>query len=54
VEKDEVQGRLKEKAGDVTGDEGLRREGQTDKAAGKAKGAVDSVADKTKDVVHKD
>lgn len=51
---DEAKGRVKEAAGDLTGDEGLQREGETDQAAGKVKDAVDSVADKTKDVVNKD
>ena len=54
MNKDEAKGRVKEAAGDLTDDKGLKREGKTDKAAGKAKDAVDSVADKTKDVVNRD
>ena len=51
---DEAKGRVKEAAGDLTGDKGLQREGKADQAAGKAKDAVDSVADKAKDVVNRD
>ena len=54
MEKDEATGRAKEAAGDLTGDEGLQREGQTEQAEGKAKGAVDSAADKVKDAVDGD
>jgi uncharacterized protein YjbJ (UPF0337 family) len=54
MNKDEGKGRVKEAKADLTGDKGLKREAKADKAAGKAKGAVDSVADKTKDVVNRD
>jgi uncharacterized protein YjbJ (UPF0337 family) len=54
MDTDEAKGRVKEAAGDLTGDKGLQREGKADEAAGKAKDAVDSVADKAKDVVNKD
>ena len=54
VEKDEATGRVKEAAGDITGDEGLEREGKTEQAEGKIKGTVDDAADKAKDVVNKD
>ncbi len=43
---DEVKGRVKEAAGDLTDDEGLQREGKADRAQGKVKDAVDKVADK--------
>ena len=43
---DEVKGRIKEAAGDLTDDDSMKNEGKVDKAAGKAKGAVDSVKDK--------
>jgi uncharacterized protein YjbJ (UPF0337 family) len=43
---DETKGRLKEAAGDLTGDQDLKNEGKTDKAAGKLKDAVDGVKDK--------
>lgn len=51
---DDLKGRAKEAAGDLTGDDGLKREGKADKATGKIKEAVDSAADKVKDVLHKD
>ena len=54
MEKDEATRRVKEAAGDLTGDEGLEREGQTEQAEGKVKGAVDSAADKAKDAVNPD
>jgi uncharacterized protein YjbJ (UPF0337 family) len=54
MNKDEAAGRLKEAAGDLTGDKDMQREGKTDQAAGKAKDAVDSVADKAKDALRKD
>ena len=51
---DETKGRLKEAAGDLTGDRELKDEGKVDRASGKAKDAVGSVADKAKDVLGKD
>ena len=54
MNKDEATGRVKEAAGDLTGDKDLQREGKTDQAAGKAKDAVDKVADKAKDLVTDD
>ncbi len=38
---DETKGRLKKAAGELTGDEDLKREGQADKMSGKAKDVVD-------------
>jgi len=43
---DDAKGRLKESAGDLTGNEDMKREGQTDQAAGKVKEGVDKVKDK--------
>lgn len=43
---DDAKGKLKEKTGDITGDDDLKNEGKVDQAAGKAKDAVDSVKDK--------
>jgi uncharacterized protein YjbJ (UPF0337 family) len=54
VNKDEAEGRVKEAAGDLTGDKDLQREGKTDQAAGKTKDAVDSVSDKAKDAINRD
>jgi uncharacterized protein YjbJ (UPF0337 family) len=52
--KDELAGRAKEAAGDLTDDKDLQREGKVDKAKGKAKDAVDDAGDKVKDAVDGD
>jgi uncharacterized protein YjbJ (UPF0337 family) len=46
---DEAKGRMKEAVGDLTDDDDIKREGKTDKLAGKAKDAVDNVRDKVQD-----
>ena len=51
---DDLKGRVKEAAGDLTGDEGLQREGKVDQATGTVKEKVGDAADKVKDVVGKD
>ena len=51
---DDGKGRLKEAAGDLTGDKDLQREGKVDQASGTVKDAVGDVADKAKDVLGKD
>jgi len=51
---DEAKGRLKEGAGDLTGNDNLKREGKADKGAGKVKEAVDGVTDKVKDALDRD
>jgi uncharacterized protein YjbJ (UPF0337 family) len=51
VNKDEAKGRIKEAAGDLTGDDKLKREGKADRAEGKAHEAVDKAADKVKDAL---
>lgn len=43
---DEAKGRVKEAAGDVTGNQDLKHEGKVDRGKGKVKEAVDKVADK--------
>jgi uncharacterized protein YjbJ (UPF0337 family) len=43
---DDVKGKAKEAAGDATGNEKLKTEGQVDQGKGKVKDAVDKVADK--------
>jgi uncharacterized protein YjbJ (UPF0337 family) len=48
---DEAEGRIKEAAGDLTGDKDLQREGKVDQASGKAKDAIDDTADKAKDAL---
>jgi uncharacterized protein YjbJ (UPF0337 family) len=52
--KDEAQGRIKEAAGDLTGDEDLQREGKVDQPSGKAKDAVEKASDKAKDALTRD
>ena len=51
---DKTKGRLKEAAGDLTGDQQLKDEGKVDRASGKTKDAVGGVADKAKDLLRKD
>lgn len=51
---DELKGRGKRAAGELTDDDSLKREGTVDKAAGKAKGLIDDAAKKTRDVVGRD
>ena len=48
---EDAKGRLKEAAGDITGDESLKREGKLDQASAAVKKTIDDVADKVKDVV---
>jgi uncharacterized protein YjbJ (UPF0337 family) len=52
--KDDAKGRIKEAAGDLTGDDELQREGKVDQATGKVKDGVEKASDKAKDVVGKD
>lgn len=51
---DELKGRAKEAAGDLTNDDDLKREGKVDKAVSSVKDKVDQAADKVKDAVGKD
>jgi uncharacterized protein YjbJ (UPF0337 family) len=58
---DKIKGNAKETAGDVTGNDKLKREGKADQASGKVKGAVEDVkdgvegaVDKVKDKLHRD
>jgi uncharacterized protein YjbJ (UPF0337 family) len=50
---DEAKGRAKRAAGELTGDEKLKREGTADKAAGKAK-EVDKAREKTDSLLEND
>jgi uncharacterized protein YjbJ (UPF0337 family) len=52
--KDDAKGRLKEAAGDLTGDDGMKREGKVDKATGAAKDGVEKASDAVKGAVGKD
>ena len=45
---DDLKGRVKEAAGDLTDDDDLQREGKIDQGKGKVKDVVDNVADKFK------
>ena len=49
---DKAKGRVKEAAGDLSGDQSLKNEGKVDKATGSVKDAVGGAADKVKDVVN--
>jgi uncharacterized protein YjbJ (UPF0337 family) len=51
---DEAKGRVKEAAGDLSGDQGLKNEGKVDQATGDVKDAADKTSDKLKDVVNRD
>jgi uncharacterized protein YjbJ (UPF0337 family) len=51
---DDAKGRLKEAAGDLTGNDDLKREGKVDRAEGSAKDKIDEAADKVKDAVTSD
>ena len=50
---DKAKGRAKESMGALTGDKGLKREGKADQGSAKAKGAVDKVTDKAKDLLNR-
>jgi uncharacterized protein YjbJ (UPF0337 family) len=52
--KDEAKGRLKEAAGSLTDDDGLKREGKVDKATGSVKEGLDKAGDKAKDALKRD
>lgn len=48
---DQVKGRIKEAAGDLTDNKDLKREGKTDQTAGKAKEVIGDVKEKAEDTV---
>jgi uncharacterized protein YjbJ (UPF0337 family) len=48
---DDLKGRAKEAAGDLTGNDGLEREGKADQAGASVKDKVNKVADAVKDKV---
>jgi uncharacterized protein YjbJ (UPF0337 family) len=52
--KDDLKGRAKEAAGDVTDDQGLKNEGKVDRATGSVKDAAGDAGDKIKDAVNRD
>lgn len=51
---DDIKGKAKEAAGDLTGDKDLQREGKVDQFTSDVKEKVGEVADKVKDVIGKD
>jgi uncharacterized protein YjbJ (UPF0337 family) len=51
---DDLKGRAKQAAGDLTNDDALKREGKIDRASGAVKEKIGDVADKAKDAVSKD
>lgn len=48
---DDLKGRVKEAAGDLTDNDDLKREGKVDQASGKAKDAIGGAKDKAEDAV---
>jgi uncharacterized protein YjbJ (UPF0337 family) len=52
--KDEMKGRMKEAAGDLTDDDELKREGKADRIGGTVKEKANEVVDKAKDVIDRD
>jgi len=51
---DDLKGRAKEAAGDLTDDQGLKNEGKVDRATGSVKDKVGDASDAMKDAVNKD
>jgi uncharacterized protein YjbJ (UPF0337 family) len=51
---DTAKGRVKQAAGDLTGDDDLKREGKVDEASGNVKEKVGDAADKVKDALRRD
>ena len=51
---DDLKGRAKEAAGDLTDDDSLKNEGKVDRASGSVKDKVGDAADKVKDALRKD
>ena len=49
---DDLKGRAKEAAGDLTDDQSLKNEGKVDRATGSVKDAVGDASDKAKDAVN--
>jgi uncharacterized protein YjbJ (UPF0337 family) len=51
---DDAKGRLKEAAGDISGNDDLKREGKVDQTTGKVKEGIEKVSDKVKDALKQD
>jgi uncharacterized protein YjbJ (UPF0337 family) len=52
--KDDAKGRVKEAAGDLTGDKDLKNEGKVDQAVGKVREGVEGAADRVKGLLRSD
>ena len=50
----DLQGRVKEAAGDLTGDKELQKEGKIEQAEEKVKSGIDDVAEKAKELFGRD
>ncbi|MBP7929717.1 MAG: CsbD family protein [Acidimicrobiia bacterium] len=50
---DKIEGRVKQAAGDLTGNDDLKKEGKNQENAGKVKGTINSAADHLNDAVDK-
>ena len=48
---EQAKGKVKQAAGDLTGDDDLRREGKVDEASGSAKDKVGDLKDKAEDAI---
>ena len=48
---DQAKGRIKQAAGDLTGNKDLKKQGKADEAAGKAKEFIEDTKDKAEDLV---
>ena len=51
---DDLKGRTKEAAGDLSGDKDLKNEGKVDRASGTVKDKVGDAGDKLKDTIRRD
>ena len=51
---EDLKGRIKEAAGDLTGNQKLKNEGQLEQASEKLKHGIDRAADKAKELLNRD
>jgi len=51
---DDIKGRAKEAAGDLTNDDDLKREGKVDQFTDDVKRTAEKASDKVKDFLHRD
>lgn len=51
---DDMKGRMKEAAGDLTDDDDLKREGKADQVGADIKDKADKVVEKGKDIINRD